>query len=237
MKRPEEHQTDDRGDAIFREVFSEWTVNPSEKDYGWDYVVEVFRDNESLGLLFNAQLKSSIVTSYSADATFISQPLEMDAAKYLSKTLKQPTFLFHADVNRKQLFWSAIQLDRAVLRSLDKGDTHSLIVRIPTSNLPHNSFDRFLDALVTTHLVVVSRALVIADDTDFVDAMRSQPVERIDAAAEDLHEKAFRLTMQAAYEIFRKGAIQEAKRRLNGILASADASLRVRFNVTVQMGN
>jgi len=71
-------------------------VNKTEKDYGWDYVVEVFRDGVSEGLLFNAQLKSSASTSYSTGEKFISQPLERDAAEYLATQLQQPTFLFHA---------------------------------------------------------------------------------------------------------------------------------------------
>ena len=49
MKRPEQHSTDSQADAIFRDAFSEWAVNGSQRDYGWDYVVEVFRNKESTG--------------------------------------------------------------------------------------------------------------------------------------------------------------------------------------------
>lgn len=98
MKRPEQHITDSEADAIFQTVFAEWPVNDSKRDYGWDYVVEVFRNGESTGILFNGQLKGSRHTKYSADGSFISQELELDSADYLATQLRQPTFLFHADV-------------------------------------------------------------------------------------------------------------------------------------------
>ena len=237
MKRPDGHATDAKGDALFRQAFAAWGVNPSERDYGWDYVVEVFRDRESTGLLFNAQLKSSTVTPYSAEGTFISQPLERDAAEYLAGRLRQPTFLFHADVERGRLFWSAIQLDGAVVRSLERAKTKSLTVRIPTSNLLPGAFDRFLADLRAAHSVVTSRALLIVRDTDFVDAMRRRPLDKMDVVSDDLHQKAFMIAAQAAHEIFQTGDISEAQRRLKGILASPDASVRVRFAVTGQLGD
>jgi len=237
VKRPPQHQTDDKGDAILRDAFAQWAVNASEKDYGWDYVVEVFRDNISTGLLFNAQLKSSTVTPYCADETFISQSLEIDAAEYLARTLQQPTFLFHSDVEKKRLFWTAVQLDDVLLQSLEKGQTQSLTVRIPTANQLPNAFNRFLKDLRKAHHVVVSRTLLVANDTDFVDAMRGRPIEKLDVVAEDLHEKAFRLEMQTAYDILRKDDFAEAARRLKNILANPVASLAVRFNVTNLLGD
>ena len=91
MKRPEQHVTDSHANALFQYIFAEWSVNPSERDYGWDYVVEVFRKGESTGFLFNGQLKGSRHTEYSADGSFVSQELEIDSADYLARQLRQPT--------------------------------------------------------------------------------------------------------------------------------------------------
>lgn len=88
MKRPDQHVIDSEADALFRTVSADWSVNGSERDYGWDYVVEVFRDGDSTGVKFNVQLKGSRQTAYSADGTFISQKLEMDSAEYLAKQLQ-----------------------------------------------------------------------------------------------------------------------------------------------------
>jgi hypothetical protein len=144
VKRPEQHVTDSDADAIFQGVFSEWSVNGSQRDYGWDYVVEVFRNKESTGFLFNGQLKGSRHTAYSADGSFISQELDLDPAHYLARQLRQPTFLFHADVEAKKLFWCAIQLDQKVLEILEHRKAKSLTVRIPTANVLPDRFDQFL---------------------------------------------------------------------------------------------
>jgi hypothetical protein len=61
LKRPEQHETDSAADALFRNVFHHWAVTPSERDYGWDHVVEVFRNRESTGILFNGQLRALAV--------------------------------------------------------------------------------------------------------------------------------------------------------------------------------
>ncbi len=121
MKRPEQHVTDSDADALFQAVFSEWAVSGSRRDYGWDYVVEIFRNGESTGLLFNVQLKGSRHTAYSADSSFISQQLEIDSADYLARQLRLPTLLFHADVEAKKLYWTAIQVDQKVLDVLEEG--------------------------------------------------------------------------------------------------------------------
>jgi hypothetical protein len=236
LKRPEQHVTDSRGDAVFRAAFTEWSVNASEQDYGWDYAVEVFRNAISTGLIFNAQLKSSLHTQYSLNAAFISQSLELDAADYLARQLDQPTFLFHANVNTKQLFWSAIQLDQSVLAALERGETQSLTVRIPTSNVLPAELGRFLGDLTRCQTVVMSRILQRTKAADFVDAMRGQPIEWITQFAGDLHEKGFRLDLQAAHDQMRgrnlTGAIAAVKR----VLANSSEYLEIQFNATLQLG-
>src|SRR5205823_6549946 len=115
--------------------------------------------------------------------------LEIDSADYLARQLRQPTFLFHADVEEKKVFWSAIQLDQQVLEKLEEGKTKSLTVRIPTANILPDQFDQFVQDLTRSHTVVVSRILMKTTHVEFAEAMKSQPVERINKVAEDLHEK------------------------------------------------
>ena len=64
MKRPEQHETDSAADALFRGAFHQWAITPSERDYGWDHVVEVFRNGESTGLLFNGHIQASPLNSF-----------------------------------------------------------------------------------------------------------------------------------------------------------------------------
>jgi Domain of unknown function (DUF4365) len=238
VKRPEQHETDSAADALFHGVFHKWAVNTSERDYGWDHVVEVFRNGESTGLLFNGQLKGSRHTSYSADGSFISQELEIDSADYLARQLRQPTFLFHADVEAKKLFWSAIQLDQHVLEKVAQGDMNSLTVRIPTANLLPERFDQFVQDLMRSHMVVVSRILTETTHVEFAEAMKSQPVDRISQVAEDLHEKGFHLELQAAFLQRKGGDIAGAITAIHKVATRAEVSghVEVQFNAILQAG-
>ncbi len=240
MKRPEQHVTDSEAGGIFQGIFAEWSVNGSTRDYGWDYVVEVFRNGESTGFLFSAQLKGSRHTKYSADGSFISQELEIDSADYLARQLRQPTFLFHADVEAKKLYWSAIQLDQRVLKVLeqDQDKVKSLTVRIPTANVLPERFERFLEDLTQSQIVVVSRILLGTRSVKFADAMASQPIERIGEVAEDLHEKGFHLELQAAFLRRKSGDIAGAISAIHKVAQSAEAAgyVEVHFNAVLQAG-
>lgn len=238
MKRPEQHITDSQADAIFRDAFSNWAVNGGQRDYGWDYVVEVFRNNKSTGLLFNAQLKGSRHTEYSADGTFVAQALKQDAADYLARQLRQPTFLFHADVNTKNLFWSAIQLDQKLLDALEQGKAKSLTVRIPTANILPAGIDRFLVDLTQSQTVVVSRILLGTKPIVFIDAMAGQPVERIAEFAEDFHEKGFYLELQSAHKQRQGGDLVGAIAAVRKVVASSSSGgyVEAHFNATLQLG-
>jgi hypothetical protein len=238
VKRPEQHVTDSDADALFQAVFSEWSVNGSKRDYGWDYVVEVFRNGESTGFLFNCQLKGSRHTAYSADGSFISQELELDSADYLARQLRQPTFLFHADVEAKKLFWCAMQLDQKVLEILEHGKAKSLTVRIPTANVLPDRFDQFLQDLTRSQMVVVSRILLGTRPVEFADAMASQPIERISEVAEDLHEKGFHLELQAAFLQRKRGDIAGAITAIHKVADNASKSgyVEIHFNAILQAG-
>ena len=238
LKRPAQHETDSAADALFRDVFHHWAVTPSERDYGWDHVVEVFRNGESTGILFNGQLKGSRRTCYSADGSFISQELEVGSADYLARQLRLPTFLFHADVEEKKLFWSVIQLDQQVRQKLEQGTTQSITVRIPTANVLPDRFDQFVCDLRDAHSVVVSRILTQTTHVEFAQAMHSHPVERIRKVAEDLHEKGYRLELDAAFDQRKRGDIDGAIVAIRKIATSAAISdhIVIQFNAVLQAG-
>jgi len=200
------------------------------------HVVEFFKNRESTGVMFAGQLKGSRHTKYSSDGTFISQPLEQDAADYLTRQLEQPTFLFHADVIKKQLFWSAIQLDQEVLASLERGETKSLTVRIPTPNLLPDRMERFLTELTQAKMAMISRVLLDTRAVDFRDAMAKQPVERLSEVAEDFHLKGFQLELQAAHKRFRRGDVDGAITAVKKVLNESSSYIEIQFNGTAQLG-
>ena len=234
MKRPEQHETDSAADALFRDVFHQWAITPSERDYGWDHVVEVFRNGESTGLLFNGQLKGSRHTGYSADRSFISQELEIDSADYLARQLRQPTFLFHADVQSKVSCSGARSNSTSRFsRSWRGAKSKGLTVRIPTANVLPDRFNEFAQDLRRSQTVVVSRILMDTTHVEFADAMKSQPVERISQVAEDLHAKGYHLELQAAFLQRKGGDIAGAITAIHKVAASAEVSgghIEVQFN-------
>ncbi len=238
MIRPEQHITDTKAGALFEEIFAEWSANGSKRDYGWDYVVEVFRDHQSTGFSFNAQLKGSLHTHYSADGSFVSQRLEKDAADYLARQLRQPTVLFHADLNARKLFWSAIQLDPKVFKSLENGETDSLTVRIPTDNALPGDFQSLLGALTRAQTVLLSRILLDTKPIEFVDAMAAQPVEQLKEVAQDMHEKAFHVQLAAAHRQHQEGDAPGAMGILKKVVDGANAAgyVEIHFNAVLQLG-
>ncbi len=236
VKRPEQHETDSAADALFCGRLFEVGREPTLRDYGRDYVVEYFKQHKSTGLLFAAQLKGSRSTPYSADGSFISQSLEKEAADYLARQLELPAFVFHADVIAKKLFWSAIQLDQKVLKSLEKGETQSLTVRIPTANLLPDAMDQFLEELTRSRMEVVRRILLDTKPLNFVSAMARQPVERAAAVAQDLHIKGFQLELNLAQQRFRNGEVEGAIGDIQKILANSAAYVEIQFNGTMQLG-
>jgi hypothetical protein len=175
VKRPEPHIIASEADAIFRRAFAEWAVCPQVPDYGVDYIVRVSRDNQQTGYSFNAQLKGSRNTKKSADGRFILQALKRGAADYLARQLRQPTFLFHADVIDQELFWSAIQLDQKVIDALGGGNAKSLTVRIPTANVLQCGLERFLIDLEQSEKVIARRINAENGHTVLYDGFTNYP--------------------------------------------------------------
>ena len=68
MKRPLQHVLDSQGETLLKSVLEPlaWAVNKVEHDYGIDFDVEIFNNNESTGVFFKLQLKSSQNTKFSA---------------------------------------------------------------------------------------------------------------------------------------------------------------------------
>jgi hypothetical protein len=125
-----------------------------------------------------------------------------------------------------------------MLEVLAQGKAKSLTVRIPKANILPDKFDRFLRDLTQAQMVVVSRILLGTKPIEFVDAMALQPIERISEVAEDLHEKGFRLELQAAFLQRKGGDIAGAIDAINKVAAGASAAgyVEIQFNAILQAG-
>ncbi len=110
MKRPKQQIIDDAGERQMKSIFEPlgWAVGKLYKDNGIDFDVEIFDNFKLTGIFFKVQLKSSAGTRYSASKAFISQQLEIPNAEYLSREVRLPVVLIHADVKTQRTIELAV---------------------------------------------------------------------------------------------------------------------------------
>ncbi|MBI3665721.1 MAG: DUF4365 domain-containing protein [Acidobacteria bacterium] len=230
MKRPEQHNTDSAGKALLADVFAKlgWVVNEIQVDYGRDFQVEVFQDNESTGTTFDVQLKSSQAPAYSAAGDFISQEIATASARYLCRELRSPALLIVADVKNRRLFWAAPQLDMAAQQALDDDkNTKTLTVRVPTSQGLPASKEALLTAIGQARVVLASRSLLEVSTAKFA----ASTEKRLDQAAlsQNLRDKSDFLNVREAENQSAAGDLTAARETLKDVLGAVKSSIEVKL--------
>lgn len=142
MKRPRPHSIDTEAQILFlRSLPSSWVVNKLQLDYGLDYHIEVFDDEEPTGIFFHVQLKGSTSPKYINESLALS--FEVDKLTYYFDKVPTPVFVVVADLKNEKCFWLFIQ--RYIQRTLYpqkprwRAQRH-VNIHIPTRNqLPESS--------------------------------------------------------------------------------------------------
>lgn len=207
-----------------------WEVTPmaSGSDYGRDFEVEVFRDQKTAGILFSVQLKSTEAPAYSAAGDFLSVPLEVSNARYLALELKTPSILVQADVSANKLFWSAPQVDVALLASLaTKRDDQSCTARVPTQNELPATQEQLLDMVTSLLTVLAARAFQETSTREFVAATTS--IADSERLRQDLRDKADALEMMQAQAFTETGDFDAARRSIQAVIDSPLSSVESKF--------
>lgn len=110
MKRSKSHRIDARAKKIFNYNSPDhWSVQKPDEDYGLDYFVQVFEDDdigEATEILFYIQLKGT--TNYNQNDTHVKFSSEIEYLKYFIK-LPVPVFLVVVDVNTEDYCWLFLQ--------------------------------------------------------------------------------------------------------------------------------
>ena len=111
MQRNGNHRIDSRAQKIFNyETPDYWSVGKPEEDYGLDYLVQVF-DNDEIGearpILFYIQLKGT--TNYRQDAEHVKFRMDIEYLKYIFTKIPVPVFLVVVDVNTEDYCWLFLQ--------------------------------------------------------------------------------------------------------------------------------
>ena len=196
---------------------SGWAISSVQEDYGIDYLVEIFHANESTGVFFKVQLKSSGKTSYSAQNDFISQPIKIQSANYLCREVRTPVILVHADVSQKAVFWMAPQLDLETIERLRaQSDKGTITLRIPSSNSLPETIIQLAEAVNQVETVLACRTIVSVPIPDFLSDVEGH----IDADEyiREVQDKSDALRIQQATKLFQAGKFEEVEEIVNKVL-------------------
>ena len=178
IEKSEQQDIDREGKRLIREALERlgWVMIEIHEDYGVDYDVQIFVDGNPNGLWFKIQLKSSASNERSADGKFISVQLDLDHARHYAIELRDPIFLVHVDVQTKDVFWVAPQLDNELIRKLNSGENSSTItVRVPTSNLLPTTAEQVLKTVEGLYVVLGQRTLASSSIASFADSLNTSP--------------------------------------------------------------
>lgn len=111
MKRPKQHKIDSRAQKIFSSNCPDnWSKSKLSNDYGIDYFVQVFEDDddgESTKISFIIQLKGT--ENYNQTDNNVKFPMKVDTLKYYFNKVSIPVFLVVVDVISEDLCWLFLQ--------------------------------------------------------------------------------------------------------------------------------
>lgn len=101
MKRPEQHIIETKSQRIFEKLVPvEWVIREIKPDYGVDYLVEIFKNNESTGKTFFVQLKGS---DQVIEKNTFKKQFEVENLNYFN-SLALPVLIILVSVNTEQIW-------------------------------------------------------------------------------------------------------------------------------------
>jgi hypothetical protein len=108
MQQPEQHRIEASAERLFNAALPlNWVPRKQTPDYGIDFEVEVFEDNQQTGLRFYVQLKGTKSPHYEAECVSFRLSTK-HLAHYVDKE-RMPVFLVVMDVESKQGYWLFLQ--------------------------------------------------------------------------------------------------------------------------------
>jgi hypothetical protein len=229
MKRPVQHVIADKGITQVRTAFEGlgWTVEPITNDYGLDLDVEVFVSGETTGIIFKVQVKSSESTAYSQDQTFVSEQISKSNAKYWCAELRSPVVLVHADVPSGKTYWTLPQLETSLQRSLERNDTDTISIRIPTLNQLSGTALQLLEALGQVETVLALRSVNARTIPEFVQFIKGRFDK--DQVRRSLRDKSDALGIVQAEELVSSGPLEPIIANMKEVISDRNASVENRF--------
>lgn len=108
MKRPRSHEIDQQAQNILSSQWpTDWVKREQHPDYGIDYEIQVFKDENPTEIWFRIQLKGKEKYIETHDKIKIS--FKTDTLDYFINKVPFPVFLFVVQVRKKEVHWIFIQ--------------------------------------------------------------------------------------------------------------------------------
>lgn len=144
MKRTKAHQIDTQAQRILDSRLPvDWVTRKQYPDYGIDYEIEVFHNEQPTGIWFRVQLKGR--ERYQETEDSIVMPFETDKIEYYLSKVPFPVFLFVVLTQKKEIYWLFLQkYVNEVLKVENPSwmDQKSVTIRIPKKNLFKDNIKR-----------------------------------------------------------------------------------------------
>ena len=160
MKRPKSHEIDAKAQGILRSRLpSNWVIREQHPDYGIDYEIEVFQEEQPAGIWFRIQLKGKEKAQETEDSIFIS--FETGKIDYYLSKVPFPVFLFVVVTAEEEIYWLFLQkFVNEVLKVENPRwmEQKSVTIKIPKKNRFSNNAEEIeMEArkgMIYTHLLV-----------------------------------------------------------------------------------
>ncbi|MEA5128300.1 MAG: DUF4365 domain-containing protein [Proteiniphilum sp.] len=143
MKRPQQHIIETTSKKRFEELIPDtWVARELGSDYGLDYLVEIFKDNNSTGHLFFVQLKG---TDKEIINNIISYQLSIDNINYWN-TIINPILLvfYNSKLNKFWGIWTNELKENIILR---KNDQKKFTIKLTDKHLLTEDFFKELESI------------------------------------------------------------------------------------------
>ena len=229
MKRPQEHITDTAARKLLQTAIpNEWVAREQADDYGIDYEVEVFSNQQSTGVIFKVQLKGMSAPTIAGDC--ISYSLELKHTNYYLNELAIPVFIVIADTSSSQTYWYAPQIDDDLanrLRVAMEKNQETITVHVPLANTMATTTGKIIQACVKCILVLATKRVSDSSEWDFSEALKG--INLTESFAQGLQDKADMAKLNLAYTRLLAKEFPECIALTDRILQSADTNIETKF--------
>jgi hypothetical protein len=226
MKRTSQQITDTEARRLFQSSLPpEWVAREQSDDYGIDFEVEVFIQNQSTGIIFKAQLKGSQDTTIVDN--FISQSIPIKNILYYLVEVKIPVFIIIADIPNSKVYWYAPQLDSELLDRAKNSDQNSLTVYVPVTNILPSSSGNMIQTHIKCNLLLSTQDLASASTFSFFDAIQHFKIS--ESLVQSLQDKTDVAKLQLAYAKLIAQDFVASVEIIDRILSGEETNIETKF--------